>query len=166
MMKWAAGALSCATLGAVLTSFWIKCEYCWKPYHGVVLCDGFVVLIAPNAPHLEANVLYPLQSAGVSVQRNYYKPWSDGPLLGWPRRIGIVVNLTGVVIPPWVVVGLPATLAWVLWLFDRTHHPAGHCRRCGYDLTGNLSGRCPECGVAISVSREVETGQNKKRGRQ
>lgn len=26
--------------------------------------------------------------------------------------------------------------------------PAGHCQRCGYDLTGNVSGRCPECGVA------------------
>ena len=23
------------------------------------------------------------------------------------------------------------------------------CRRCGYDLTGNTSGNCPECGVAI-----------------
>ncbi|MFO0973029.1 MAG: hypothetical protein U1A27_06275 [Phycisphaerae bacterium] len=23
----------------------------------------------------------------------------------------------------------------------------GGCRECGYDLTGNASGRCPECGV-------------------
>jgi 7-keto-8-aminopelargonate synthetase-like enzyme len=23
----------------------------------------------------------------------------------------------------------------------------GFCRRCGYDLTGNVSGRCPECGT-------------------
>jgi len=26
------------------------------------------------------------------------------------------------------------------------------CERCGYDLTGNTSGRCPECGVAIQKS--------------
>ena len=25
----------------------------------------------------------------------------------------------------------------------------GHCRNCGYDLTGNLSGICPECGAAV-----------------
>lgn len=25
----------------------------------------------------------------------------------------------------------------------------GHCRKCGYDLTGNISGRCPECGESV-----------------
>lgn len=25
---------------------------------------------------------------------------------------------------------------------------SGHCAGCGYDLTGNESGRCPECGIA------------------
>ena len=33
----------------------------------------------------------------------------------------------------------------------RTLHPnprtlPGHCSKCGYDLTGNESGVCPECG--------------------
>ncbi|MFQ5807377.1 MAG: hypothetical protein ACE5I3_13095 [Phycisphaerae bacterium] len=27
--------------------------------------------------------------------------------------------------------------------------PPGHCQKCGYDLTGNVSGKCPECGEAI-----------------
>ena len=26
------------------------------------------------------------------------------------------------------------------------------CHRCGYDLTGNVSGRCPECGRALAAS--------------
>ena len=29
------------------------------------------------------------------------------------------------------------------------------CVPCGYDLTGNVSGRCPECGVATPVARSV-----------
>jgi uncharacterized membrane protein len=27
---------------------------------------------------------------------------------------------------------------------------SGHCYGCGYDLTGNVSGQCPECGRGIS----------------
>jgi hypothetical protein len=27
----------------------------------------------------------------------------------------------------------------------------GGCERCGYDLTGNVSGRCPECGCATKI---------------
>ncbi|MCH7873067.1 MAG: hypothetical protein IID33_15330 [Planctomycetes bacterium] len=43
-----------------------------------------------------------------------------------------------------IMIGLPTAL---LWFLDR-RHPPGHCP-CGYDLTGNVSGRCPECGEAI-----------------
>ena len=35
-----------------------------------------------------------------------------------------------------------------LWYKDR-REPPGHCRTCGYDLTGNVSGVCPECGEGI-----------------
>jgi hypothetical protein len=34
------------------------------------------------------------------------------------------------------------------WIFPQWR-PPGHCQRCGYDLTGNVSGRCPECGTPI-----------------
>ncbi len=33
-----------------------------------------------------------------------------------------------------------------LWWFDRPKYPPSHCPKCGYDLTGNVSGVCPECG--------------------
>jgi hypothetical protein len=29
-------------------------------------------------------------------------------------------------------------------------HPPGHCQHCGYSLTGNTSGVCPECGTAVA----------------
>jgi hypothetical protein len=36
-----------------------------------------------------------------------------------------------------------------LWLLDCRHAPPGHCPGCGYELTGNTSGVCPECGKRI-----------------
>jgi hypothetical protein len=42
------------------------------------------------------------------------------------------------------------------WLIRR--YPEGHCQTCGYNLTGNTSGICPECGKPI-----VEEGQDEER---
>jgi hypothetical protein len=41
-------------------------------------------------------------------------------------------------------------LRWRNGLF-RDFHP-GFCGSCGYDLTGNVTGVCPECGAACSVA--------------
>lgn len=36
------------------------------------------------------------------------------------------------------------------WALERRRsRPAGGCKNCGYDLTGNVSGVCPECGSHI-----------------
>jgi hypothetical protein len=32
---------------------------------------------------------------------------------------------------------------------DRVLSHPGNCRHCGYNLTGNESGRCPECGTPV-----------------
>ena len=38
----------------------------------------------------------------------------------------------------------------IVWYRDR-RRPPGHCQSCGYDLTGNESGVCPECGTKIET---------------
>ena len=35
-------------------------------------------------------------------------------------------------------------------LLDEPKADANSCEECGYNLTGNVSGRCPECGTEIS----------------
>ncbi|HEY8749907.1 MAG TPA: hypothetical protein VIM11_18125 [Tepidisphaeraceae bacterium] len=40
----------------------------------------------------------------------------------------------------------------MVWLFTRRRkRRTGTCEMCGYDLTGNASGVCPECGAAIGL---------------
>jgi len=48
---------------------------------------------------------------------------------------------------PFLLVTAPTTL---LWWIDRHRVPPGRCQRCGYNLTGNVSGTCPECGKKIA----------------
>ena len=68
----------------------------------------------------------------------------------WPASFVIQTpQAVSVTFPLWLVflaVLLPTLL---LWFLDRRQPlPRGQCR-CGYNLTGNMSGRCPECGTAL-----------------
>lgn len=51
-----------------------------------------------------------------------------------------------------IEVGVPFWLLFTLfilptiWMFRRRRIAGPGCRYCGYDLTGNVSGVCPECG--------------------
>jgi hypothetical protein len=74
------------------------------------------------------------------------------------RDIGLHGELV-VVCPAWLLLvpGL-GLLIRPIWLRFRVR--PGHCR-CGYDLTGNVSGRCPECGRAAE-SEQVGKWEGEK----
>jgi hypothetical protein len=57
------------------------------------------------------------------------------------------------ILPLWIPAVVLAIATALLWYLDRRRIPPGHCRKCGYDLTGNVSGRCPECGTEIKSVR-------------
>lgn len=40
---------------------------------------------------------------------------------------------------------------------SRKPPPSGHCVHCGYNLTGNESGVCPECGKGIARAKQFAT---------
>lgn len=52
---------------------------------------------------------------------------------------------------PYGIVAVASLVAFVVLMLI-TYEPrgvTGRCYRCGYDLTGNVSGRCPECGEHV-----------------
>jgi hypothetical protein len=61
-------------------------------------------------------------------------------------------SMFAVDMPFWIIALAVALPTAPLWWFDRRAYPPGHCAKCGYDLTGNVSGRCPECGTATGGS--------------
>jgi len=52
--------------------------------------------------------------------------------------------------------GLLHTILRPAWV-SRQRVRMGLCGKCSYDLTGNTSGRCPECGTAVSSPAEPAT---------
>jgi hypothetical protein len=58
----------------------------------------------------------------------------------------------------WLASALALAGAFSAFLFWRDRcFPEGHCQMCGYDLTGNVSGRCPECGTAVGDEKATDT---------
>ncbi len=56
---------------------------------------------------------------------------------------------TEVDIPIWLPLTAVASLTTFLMVRDRQRPRPGHCHKCGYNLKGNVSGVCPECGERI-----------------
>lgn len=69
-----------------------------------------------------------------------WKPWfgSNSP---WPIAI---------VLPLWIPTLLSCVAAFYFHRKARVPGP-GHCLKCGYNLTGNESGICPECGTSYKL---------------
>ena len=57
-----------------------------------------------------------------------------------------------VIVPTIVSALLLKCIRWIGWLPAVPSYPA--CNTCGYNLTGNVSGICPECGSPAPVSAE------------
>lgn len=111
---------------------------------------------------------YSRQPRGISLQKDFYPQlWTSfsGATselgLRFPQQLQAKMNNLSqrvTVIPFWIVL-LP--IVCLVVLTERRarlkRRRVGHCAQCGYDLTGNVSGRCSECGEAIPVgSRPVD----------
>jgi hypothetical protein len=71
----------------------------------------------------------------------------------WVPRFGLADGGTAILqLPLWFIVLVAAIPTALLWYRD-SPPPKGCCRKCGYDLTGNVSGVCPECGKPFDKHR-------------
>ncbi len=158
MLKWitlGAAGLSAGLLVLNVWVFWIA---------GVDVLNGFVVLgdgcvsFTRSAEHFRT-----LQGVAVSASEyvaNLAKwvPLEAGPVAEWrlvPAVLRDGARLT-VTVPLWIPVVVLGLAALVFWRYDRAPAP-GHCQKCGYDLTGNVSGTCPECGTPCPADAQTAT---------
>jgi len=142
ILKWI-GCLVCALLVLVWlpngqTIRYVKREFSfWHPgmvYRGYWIGDGgagYIGYISYKPP------------AGFSIGR---------PFCGRDLPVGASCDSLGTRLwyfPAWIPLAFAGPLTVLLFILDRLS-PPGKCRECGYDLTGNVSGVCPECGSPVS----------------
>lgn len=69
--------------------------------------------------------------------------------LVWRPKVEFVPNAGFALTFPLWIPPFVCTIFVVLATLRIRKEMGGHCRRCRYCLTGNVSGRCPECGSLI-----------------
>jgi uncharacterized RDD family membrane protein YckC len=82
----------------------------------------------------------------------------------YKRNLPMLVPLAGILIalnqmmsgPRWGDGWANSVVIWRKYAHKFPFDPRGiYCLGCGYDLTGNVSGVCPECGTAVPTAQPV-----------
>ena len=158
IFKWTGAGLSLLILLAWVVSLW--CGFAALPAQGCRISAGqgeFDVAIATFDLSYKGTgfFTFPRSNLGFKQPRVRYEE-SISPL--GMHHVYLVE------LPYWLLFLLTAIPTAWLWHRDRRlfSSPPDHlsCRGCGYDLTGNLSGVCPECGE--KTARREETVESRK----
>jgi hypothetical protein len=85
--------------------------------------------------------------------------WNFFPSAGWVTNLAYeVLSRFAENVCLVALLLLVTALGWVFPRVIRSRFPPGHCQTCGYNLTGNTSGRCPECGQPLDgTSNHVQS---------
>lgn len=123
---------------------------------------GVLILTSPPPTDVrKPDVVVPLSfdASGARISADgtliYYAPYDIetlhfGRLIGqWLRELALFIA---------IMTCWPG--AWLAWRARRRRRVKGalYCRKCNYELTGNTSGQCPECGVNLHKKRPVRGG--------
>lgn len=115
---------------------------------------GWVISLSLELSYTGRETALALRRGSVWITYNYRFGigWNvgtpSGPLL-WMPRVGRPTPAVWFVAAPFWCALLPSGLLTALLWYEPRQRVGVDCGRCGYDLTGNVSGVCPECGTVI-----------------
>jgi hypothetical protein len=76
----------------------------------------------------------------------------------WCGHVGLNPWVSEVCVPCWMLAAAAAVPTAWLWWRDSRRTPPGACPTCSYDLSGNTTGICPECGAPALRPEETSEG--------
>ncbi len=134
---WTGSLLSLLIVAAFVASgFWFVAVQAPTPYGPCLWLTPGSVTIVLDAPMNE----------WVFVEHKVYVE-PEARLWLWTSLKSLAAGSRFVELPLYAVFAAVAIPTLLVWRFGPKPVKPGHCG-CGYDLTGNTSGVCPECGTA------------------
>lgn len=79
--------------------------------------------------------------------RSVWRPSTSAASMGVGSGSGPLFKLNALFVPLWSLALLVSGSAGFLWWRRRSIQVPGHCDKCGYNLEGLASEKCPECGT-------------------
>lgn len=110
----------------------------WLTIHGGRVVLGRSTITSPDAERFV--IVRGYSAPRLTPVFSTYRTFQSAP-------VRYYVNLWA---PAFVCILLGAILAW----WARKHEGQPLCSFCGYNLTGNTSGKCPECGSSIPIDQK------------
>jgi len=115
-------------------TYWFRAKTFGWGFGAPTCWQGWAVLLAYVA-------LIVAGSIAISVEFRWSLMW----LLGGIGAVVAAASLLLLLVCWWK----GPKLRWRSHAKDTGDYPVGRCQNCGYDLTGNVTGVCSECGRAI-----------------
>lgn len=155
ILKWTGAGLSLLILASWSTSQWLRWQKLFTNQTVVLIDAGYFRLATADFDlATEWNIRSELRwhwhsDSGFGLPKIAMRDPLALSIPGIP--FGIVSKIS---IPFWLLLLLTAAPTAWHWHRDRRGIPPGHCPRCGYDLTGNTSSVCSECGEACPIASD------------
>lgn len=91
-----------------------------------------------------------IQQSVATPQRSSCERLSKDPHWKWWFYFVRAPGFNFASIPLWpLIVAMMLFYGWREYVGRKRRESDHECHRCGYNLTGNVSGRCPECGTPV-----------------
>ena len=157
ILKWTGTIISLLIISIWLLSLWCDVRYRATGYTFFRIVPGHVGVVVfsfalPPVPGMTASAV----NWHAFDRFGFDAPWGQSQDQLSRRNPNHWVY--SIVVSLWFLLVLSALPTAWLWHRDRGWKRPGCCLRCGYDLTGNTSGICSECGLSATPTPE-ESGR-------
>jgi hypothetical protein len=145
--KWVGVSLCCALISLGIRSFIVIDRYRWLnndlQLDSSIQQGGLTIAFCKPYVDISPNSWRTFDNRSLTVDSPIWFPF-------YSSQVGPAPSFSLIALPLWLPILIVAIPTYLMWRKDHNRPRKGQCIKCRYDLTGNTSGICPECGTLIA----------------